>query len=124
MQKSPLMTSTLSGQIKGGKYNFTALSTLPYACTKLSAMDKTIYEYKVALYRENLLGSLFLAGSKVDPVRFSEFLNRNGEQGWEVVTMERESRRMLLFFSREAFMVIMKREKTNSTPKDTKANHA
>lgn len=69
------------------------------------------YEYKVAVYREGMLGSLFLGGSKVDPLKFSEFLNRNGEEGWEVVTMEREIRRMLLFFSREAFMVIMKREK-------------
>lgn len=69
------------------------------------------YEYKVVIYRENLLGSLFLAGSKVDPLRFSEFLNRNAAEGWEVVTMERESRRMLLFWNREAFMVIMKREK-------------
>jgi len=69
------------------------------------------FEYKVAIYRENMLGSLFLAGSKVDPVRFSEFLNKNGEQGWEVVTRERESRRMLLFFNREAFLVIVKRAK-------------
>ena len=74
-------------------------------------MNDKKYEYKVAIYRENMLGSLFLAGSKVDPVRFSEFLNRNGEQGWDVVTMERESRRMLLFFNREAFLVIMKRVK-------------
>ena len=69
------------------------------------------YEYKVVIYRESMLGSLFLGGSKVDPLKFSEFLNRNGEEGWEVITMERESRRMLLFFDREAFMVIMKREK-------------
>ena len=69
------------------------------------------YEYKVAIYREGMLGSLFLGGSKVDPVKFSEFLNRNGDEGWEVVTMEREIRRMLLFFSREAFMVVMKRPK-------------
>lgn len=69
------------------------------------------FEYKVVIYRENMLGSLFLGGSKVDPIRFSEFLNRNGEQGWEVVTMEKESRRMLLFFDREAFMVILKRPK-------------
>ena len=69
------------------------------------------YEYKVAIYRERMLGSLFLGGSKVDPLKFSEFLNENGEQGWEVVTMERESRRMLLFFDREAFLCIMKREK-------------
>ncbi len=69
------------------------------------------YEYKVILYREGMLGSIFLAGSKVDPLRFSEFLNKNAEQGWEVVTMEGEVRRMLLFFKREAFMVIMKRKR-------------
>ena len=67
------------------------------------------FEYKVAIYRESLIGSLILGGSKVDPVKFSEFLNKNGQQGWEVVTMEREIRRMLLFFSREAFLVVMKR---------------
>ncbi len=70
----------------------------------------TKFEYKVAIYRESMLGSLFLAGSKVDPERFTEFLNRNGAEGWEVATMEREIRRMLLFFSREAFVVILKRE--------------
>ncbi len=68
------------------------------------------FEYKVAIYRESMLGSLFLGGSKVDPIKFSDFLNKNGEQGWEVVTMEREVRRMLLFFSREAFLVVMKKE--------------
>ncbi len=72
------------------------------------------FEYKVVVYREGMLGSLFLGGSKVDPVKFSDFLNRNGEDGWEVVTMEREIRRMLLFFSREAFMVVMKRAKGGS----------
>ncbi len=68
------------------------------------------FEYKVAIYRESMLGSLFLGGSKVDPVKFSEFLNANGAQGWEVKTMEREDRRMLLFFNREAFLVVMQRE--------------
>jgi hypothetical protein len=57
-----------------------------------------------------MLGSLFLGASKVDPERFSEFLNRNGQEGWKVITMERESRRMLLFFHREAFIVAMERE--------------
>lgn len=69
------------------------------------------YEYKVAIYRESMLGSLLLGGSKVDPLKFTEFLNKNGEDGWEVVTMEREIRRMLIFFSREAFLVVMKKEK-------------
>lgn len=69
------------------------------------------FEYKVAIYRESMLGSLFLGVSKVDPVKFSDFLNKNGNEGWEVVTMEREVRRMLLFFSREAFLVVMKKQK-------------
>lgn len=72
------------------------------------------YEYKVAIYRESMMGSLFLGGSKVDPVKFSAFLNKNGEEGWEVATMEKEERRMLLFFSREAFLVVMKRPKTGA----------
>lgn len=69
-------------------------------------------EYKVVIYREGLLGNIFLAGSKVDPVRFSEFLNSNAIEGWRVVTMDRESRRALLFFSREAFVVILERERS------------
>jgi hypothetical protein len=71
---------------------------------------KQKYEYKVAIYREPLLGSIFLGGSRVDPERYSKFLNSNGQDGWEVVTMERELRRELLFFKREAFLTIMKRE--------------
>lgn len=68
------------------------------------------YEYKVAIYREPLLGSILLGGSRVDPKRYSEFLNKNAANGWEVVTMERESRRELLFFKREAFLTLMKRD--------------
>ena len=69
------------------------------------------HEYKVAIYREPLLGSVFLGGSRVNPERYTEFLNRNAEDGWEVVTMERELRRELIFFKREAFLTILKREK-------------
>lgn len=72
-------------------------------------MSQQKYEYKVTIYREPLLGSIFLGGSRVNPVRYSEFLNKNAVEGWEVVTMERESRRELIFFSREAFLTIMKR---------------
>ncbi len=68
------------------------------------------YEYKVAIYREPLLGSIFLGGSRVDPERYTDFLNRNAAQGWKVVTMERELRRELIFFKREAFLTIMERE--------------
>ena len=67
------------------------------------------FEYKVAIYREPLLGSIFLGGSRVDPERYSQFLNKNAAEGWKVVTMEREQRRELLFFKREAFLTVMER---------------
>ncbi len=66
-------------------------------------------EYKVAIYREGLLGSIFLGESKVDPVRYTEFLNRHAAEGWRVVTVERENRRVLLFFSQEAFLTVLER---------------
>ncbi|MDD3591299.1 MAG: DUF4177 domain-containing protein [Sulfurovum sp.] len=68
-------------------------------------------EYKAIIYQEGMLGSLLLGESKINPVRFSEFLNTNAKEGWEVVTMEKDVRRMLLFFKREGYVVIMQREK-------------
>jgi len=70
-----------------------------------------MYEYKVVIYQEGMLGSLILGQSKVNPVRFSEFLNANAEEGWEVTTMEKDVRRMLLFFKREGYVVILRRKK-------------
>tara|TARA_B100000963_G_C22283765_1_gene518318 strand:+ start:380 stop:589 length:210 start_codon:yes stop_codon:yes gene_type:complete len=66
-------------------------------------------EYKVVIYQEGMLGSLLLGGSKVDPIRFSQFLNVQAQQGWRVQTMEKDIRRMLLFFKREAYVVVMGR---------------
>ena len=77
-------------------------------------------EYKVVIYQEGMLGSLILGQSKVDPVRFSEFLNSNAIEGWRVVTMEKDIRRMLLFFKREAFLVLMEREKDLSPAETVK----
>ncbi|HLD23500.1 MAG TPA: DUF4177 domain-containing protein [Sulfuricurvum sp.] len=68
-------------------------------------------EYKVVIYQEGMLGSLILGSSKVNPVKFSEFLNFNARDGWEVVTMEKDIRRMLLFWKREAYIVIMTKER-------------
>ena len=67
-------------------------------------------QYKVVIYQEGMLGSLLLGASKVDPVRFSDFLNKNARDGWRVVTMEKDIRRMLLFWSRESYLVVMERE--------------
>jgi len=69
-------------------------------------------EYKAVIYQEGMLGSLLLGQSKINPVRFSEFLNANASEGWEVVTMEKDIRRMLLFFKREGYVVILKRNKS------------
>jgi len=69
-------------------------------------------EYKAVIYQEGMLGSLLLGQSKVNPVRFTEFLNANASNGWEVVTMEKDIRRMLLFFKREGYVVILKRNKS------------
>ena len=68
------------------------------------------YEYKVTIYREPLLGSIFLGGAKVNPLRYTEFLNKSAAEGWRVVTTEREIRREYLFFKREAFVTILERE--------------
>ncbi len=70
------------------------------------------YEYQVLIYQEAMLGSLVLGQSKVDPERFAKFLNEQAAKGWRVKTMERETRRMLLFFNREAFLVVMERERS------------
>jgi len=80
-----------------------------------------MFENKVVIYQEGILGnilSLFtlglIAGSRVDPVRFADLLNYHANEGWEAVTMDRESRRWLLLFKREAFIVILKRKKGTS----------
>ena len=75
----------------------------------IDSLQKSRVEYKVVIYREPLLGSIFLGGSRVDPKRYSDFLNENAREGWRVVTMERESRREFIFFNREAFLTILER---------------
>lgn len=67
-------------------------------------------QYKVVIYQEGMLGSLLLGASKVDPVRFTDFLNKNAAQGWRVVTMEKDIRRMLLLWRREGYVVVMERD--------------
>lgn len=68
-------------------------------------------EYKVIIYQEGMLGSLVLGESKVDPENFSEFLNKHAREGWRVITMEKEIRRMLGFWAREAYLVVLERDK-------------
>ncbi|WP_309494390.1 DUF4177 domain-containing protein [Sulfurovum sp.] len=72
--------------------------------------EKCDVEYKAIVYQESMLGSLLLGGAKVDPVKLSNFLNKNAQNGWRVVTMEKDIRRMLLFFKREAYVILMIRD--------------
>ena len=67
-------------------------------------------QYKVVIYQESALSSMLLNAAKVDPVRVTEFLNRNAQQGWRVVTMEKDRRRLFLFWEREAYVVILEKE--------------
>jgi Domain of unknown function (DUF4177) len=67
-------------------------------------------QYKAVIYQEGMLGSLLLGASKVDPMRFTDFLNQQAAQGWRVVTMEKDMRRMLLLWKREAYVVIMEKD--------------
>ncbi len=68
-------------------------------------------EYKVVIYQEGMLGSLLLGGAKVNPLKFTDFLNKNAAEGWRVQTMEKDIRRMLLLWKRESYVVILGREK-------------
>ena len=67
-------------------------------------------EYKVVIYQESALSSLLLGAAKVDPVRFTEFLNANAKKGWRVVTMEIDLRRMFLFWTRVAYGEILEKD--------------
>jgi len=68
-------------------------------------------EYKVYLYAENIFSSIIFSSGKVNVARLTEALNKQAKEGWIVKTMERENRRTALFFTREAFLFVLERDK-------------
>lgn len=66
-------------------------------------------QYKVVIYQEPILSSLLFWSAKINPIKFSELLNENAKDWWVVQTMSKENRRIMLFWSREAQVVIMKK---------------
>ena len=68
-------------------------------------------EYKIFLYTENIFTSIFFNGGKVNPEKLTQSLNQQAKQGWEVKALQRENRRTFLFFSREAFVFVLERNK-------------
>lgn len=71
-------------------------------------MNNYMKTYKVVLFKESFLSAILGAGN-VDVIKFSELLNKNAAEGWKVVAMEKDIQRVLLFFRREAFLVIMEK---------------
>ena len=74
-------------------------------------------EYKAHIFKEGAIGSLFLGAGKVNADRLTNELNKLAKEGWRVVSMEREKRRMMLFFSREAFLLILERDARPQQPR-------
>ena len=68
-------------------------------------------EYKAVVYQEGMISSILLGSAKVDPERLSRFLNDNARDGWRVITMDKDIRRTLLLWTREAYLIIMERER-------------
>ena len=73
-------------------------------------------EYKAYVYQESLLGSLFFGQSKIDPEKLTKALNEQAALGYRVVSLEKETRRMMLFWSREAFLIILERDRRPTAP--------
>ena len=67
--------------------------------------------YKVVIYREPIFSSLIFGSAKINPIKFSDFLNANAKEGWRVVALEKDTYRTLLFFKREAYCVILEMDR-------------
>ena len=68
-------------------------------------------EYKVYVYKEPIISSIIFKNSQIDTDEVGNILNNFAKQGWRVKTMEREIHRTLLFWSREAFIFILEKDK-------------
>ena len=68
-------------------------------------------EYNAVVYQEGMISSIIFGSAKVDPENLSRFLNDNARDGWRVVTMEKDERRTLLFWKREAYVILLERDR-------------
>ena len=68
-------------------------------------------EYKAVVYQEGMISSIIFGSAKVDPENLSRFLNDNARDGWRVITMEKDERRTLLFWKREAYVILLERDR-------------
>lgn len=68
-------------------------------------------EYKIYIYAESVIGTLMFGQSKTNPDKMARQLNELAKEGWRVITMQKETRRMLMISSREAFVFVLERDR-------------
>lgn len=68
-------------------------------------------EYKVVIYQEGALSSLVFGTANSNADKFSTFLNNIAQEGWRVITMQKDIRRLFLFWQREAYLIVMERDR-------------
>lgn len=62
-------------------------------------------QYKVQVIEESGLSTLLVGSAKLPLSKVEKVLNENARNGWQVVFQIVESRRFLLFWTREAMIV-------------------
>lgn len=67
-------------------------------------------EYKVMIVTESGCGTMLLGAAAIPIKALEDTLNREAAQGWQMVFQTVESRRFMLFWSREAVIVTLGRE--------------
>ena len=67
-------------------------------------------EFKVEVVSESAFSTLILGSAKMPIKKIESTMNTNGLQGWDVVFQIVESRRLFLFWQREALIITFSRD--------------
>jgi len=67
-------------------------------------------EFKVEVVSESAFSTLILGSAKMPIKKIESTMNTNGLQGWDVVFQIVESRRLFLFWQREALVITFSRD--------------
>ena len=69
------------------------------------------YEYKVEIFKESAISSVLLGSASTRAEALEKRLNKLGQEGWKLITIEREIQRLWLFWTREAMVALFMRER-------------
>ena len=67
-------------------------------------------KYKVEVVKEGALGTILVGSSKLPVEKMEEVLNRYGADDWNLDFMVVEQHRLLLFWQREAAVMVFSKE--------------